>query len=394
MEVLAARHVSRRRRAGPILFLGIVFITVVSLARERNGRKSMTGRTSSPRPRRAFTLIELLVVIAIIAVLIALLLPAVQAAREAARRAQCVNNLKQMGLGIANYESANGAYPMGYLRQGLADGCVTYWGFTWADYIWPYMEQTALANSLNFARPYNSVRNVFTAFNTKINSFNCPSDTPNSPSPAGDINSPQTSYAGVSGLTENVYYAWGPGSVNPSRCGPIDSEGVFGKPDLSITVAAVTDGTSNTAYAGEQSQFFNEPGNSNFNFNYMAGAFAGPPWSGNSFWPNDVRDVGVLFMVPQLNSPANTTNAANAIGAGGGPFGTTLYSAGNAVGWANDPTCTNNLGQFGFRSHHAGGANFLFGDGTVRFVKNTTNITVYRAIATISMGEIVSSDSL
>src|SRR5262249_25562137 len=71
------------------------------------------------RPRRGFTLIELLVVIAIIAVLIALLLPAVQAAREAARRAQCINNLKQLGIAIHNYESTNGVFPMGAARRGV-----------------------------------------------------------------------------------------------------------------------------------------------------------------------------------------------------------------------------------------------------------------------------------
>ena len=90
--------------------------------------------------RRAFTLIELLVVIAIIAVLIALLLPAVQAAREAARRAQCTNNLKQIGLAMHNYESANGSFPPG------EKGCC--WG-TWGVFILPYVEQSTLYNAWN-----------------------------------------------------------------------------------------------------------------------------------------------------------------------------------------------------------------------------------------------------
>ena len=90
--------------------------------------------------RRAFTLIELLVVIAIIAVLIALLLPAVQAAREAARRSQCTNNLKQIGLAMHNYESANGSFPPG------EKGCC--WG-TWHVFILPFVEQSTLYNAWN-----------------------------------------------------------------------------------------------------------------------------------------------------------------------------------------------------------------------------------------------------
>ena len=92
---------------------------------------------------RGFTLIELLVVIAIIGVLIALLLPAVQAAREAARRAQCANNLKQIGLALHNYHDAHGVLPPGYVYQpGYATG-----GFGWASMILPYMEQTPLFNA-------------------------------------------------------------------------------------------------------------------------------------------------------------------------------------------------------------------------------------------------------
>src|SRR3954463_14339787 len=116
--------------------------------------------------RRAFTLIELLVVIAIIAVLIALLLPAVQAAREAARRAQCINNLKQLGLAMHNYHDSLGTFPIGATGvRSLASGG-KYWDGspvgnarrTWAFMILPYLEQTTMANAINFSIIMNDIR--------------------------------------------------------------------------------------------------------------------------------------------------------------------------------------------------------------------------------------------
>src|SRR3954451_12797642 len=101
------------------------------------------------RKRRAFTLIELLVVIAIIAVLIALLLPAVQSAREAARRAQCVNNLKQLGLGVHNYLSSTNVFP----AQAMQNTSFWAWNPSWATAILPHMEQAPLYNAINFNVP-------------------------------------------------------------------------------------------------------------------------------------------------------------------------------------------------------------------------------------------------
>src|SRR4051794_27977274 len=127
------------------------------------------------RPRRhsGFTLIELLVVIAIIAVLIALLLPAVQAAREAARRAQCINNLKQIGLALHNYHQAIDSLPPGHFGTGWND-----WNST--TMLLPYMEQGALYNTINFANVGDAAdpgyRPNTTAFRTKINGLLCPSD--------------------------------------------------------------------------------------------------------------------------------------------------------------------------------------------------------------------------
>src|SRR6516165_1694166 len=144
----------------------------------------------SLRIRRGFTLIELLVVIAIIAVLIALLLPAVQSAREAARRAQCINNLKQIGLALHNYHTANDKFPMACSKNPLwgagdTDGD---WGYgRWTGWsaqalLLGYMEQTPLYNAANFAlgpgtagATLGSLPNS-TIYNTVISSFRCPSD--------------------------------------------------------------------------------------------------------------------------------------------------------------------------------------------------------------------------
>ena len=131
--------------------------------------------------RRAFTLIELLVVIAIIAVLIALLLPAVQAAREAARRSQCINNLKQIGLGIHNYHQTTDVFPMGQgtgtTNSGATSCCWSQWSAL--AMMLPYMEQKPMYDSINFSLvagyDYAGQAN-YTAYTANLNSFLCPSD--------------------------------------------------------------------------------------------------------------------------------------------------------------------------------------------------------------------------
>ena len=142
----------------------------------------MKAQKNLTKPMSGFTLIELLVVIAIIAVLIALLLPAVQAAREAARRAQCVNNLKQIGLGLHNYSDSHNFFPPGYASfykkdggdAGTAEDDIGQ-GWGWGSFILPQIEQRPLYDSINFSLTMTNPDN-FTAQLLRVNTYLCPSD--------------------------------------------------------------------------------------------------------------------------------------------------------------------------------------------------------------------------
>jgi prepilin-type N-terminal cleavage/methylation domain-containing protein len=225
---------------------------------------------------RAFTLIELLVVIAIIAVLIALLLPAVQSAREAARRIQCTNNLKQMGLAFHNYESAIGAFPSGEISVLVnpnwkipAGNCNAFppeLGSGWSLFAlaFPYLEQQALTNDLNFnigiADPSNQ-----TVRSTQVAVYACLSDSPpatvsmytcGNPPSASNVpmallsDTAPSSYVGILG---------GGNSNNPDPlCGCYEWQpfnGMFHRNSL-VRISAITDGTSNTVGVGERDSRF------------------------------------------------------------------------------------------------------------------------------------------
>jgi prepilin-type processing-associated H-X9-DG protein len=333
----------------------------------------------------------LLVVIAIIGVLIALLLPAVQAAREAARRSQCSNNLKQIGLGVHNYISSVGTLPIGNMTQSrLYDNCGTYWGHTWAAMILPYMEGGNTYNAANFGLAYN-YRAQFTAYRTRVSVYICPDDTQSTDlTQSGFIATLQSSYQGMRGMTENLYYSWGTsaGAPNADRCGVIDSEGVFGA-NIAFGIQDITDGTSNTLMAGEATRFINEPQNSTFGFINVGGAWNGPDWTSTVIWPGDIRVTSGTYSVPKINAPPVISGGPACL-TSTGPFAFTTY--GNPPGWVNSTQCYV-LGQFGFRSRHPGGANFLLSDGSVRFLKETINIFTYRALSTRNLGEVLSADS-
>lgn len=189
------------------------------------------------RSRRfGFTLIELLVVIAIIGVLIALLLPAVQAAREAARRTQCSNNLKQIGLALANYESAFRAYPLGNANFGFGTGpAIIEEGYGALVRILPYTDQQSMLDLLNFEIKYSNKANT-TGIAMPVRIYICPSEVNLEPQTVGFSVS---SY----GLNQGTWKVWS-GYDGPRN------DGMFGINQV-VRNQQITDGLSKTAAAAD-----------------------------------------------------------------------------------------------------------------------------------------------
>jgi prepilin-type N-terminal cleavage/methylation domain-containing protein/prepilin-type processing-associated H-X9-DG protein len=350
-----------------------------------------------------FTLIELLVVIAIIAVLIALLLPAVQSAREAARRAQCVNNLKQIGLAAHNYESAQGCFPMGnryidvacvYAPSGGCSGSC-WFGHSAFSFMLPFIEGNNSYNAVNYSLRAQSIGNT-TAYGSKVNSFICPSDLQSTQFvySTGQLSGfSQSSYGMARGTQENIFLNWATtafpdsNAQNPQHCNAALGNGMFGAEGV-VKISMVTDGTSNTCLFGEMSRFKNEPADT-YNFWDFTAVFPASDFNSTAINSAEYFPETGAFNLPRINSPNDITGTAwqKVFGVCG-----TGYAI--PTDWLTGcPQALTTLGEWSFRSFHPGGVNFTFADGSVKFIKQSISDITYQAIGTRAGGEVVSSDS-
>ena len=286
----------------------------------------------SPRMSFGFTLVELLVVITIISVLMGLLLPAVQAAREAARRTQCRNKLKQIGLALHSYHGQHNAFPSG---GRLLDGDFAK-SVSWQVLVLPYLELNNLYNTIQPTSEgdFGGVDPKVTIVDALI----CPS-APEVES--GDAIKP-SHYAGVAGAGRNEERI----DLSDISCGDINTDGIF-FPDSRTRIAMITDGTSNTMAVGER-----------------VFRVAGTAWSSGAFRFGKPPKLICIDAMKNIRHPLNA--------------GEKLAAEGIKISSNDQP----------HGSNHPGGAQFNFADGSVQFLTEEIDFTIYQNLSTKDGGEV------
>jgi prepilin-type N-terminal cleavage/methylation domain-containing protein/prepilin-type processing-associated H-X9-DG protein len=358
--------------------------------------------------RRGFTLIELLVVIAIIAVLIALLLPAVQSAREAARRTQCVNNLKQIGLGLHNYHSTHTVFPMG-CSSGMWDAVGDYnvkQNFGPLAMMLPFMEMTPQYNSLNFNWGCEDSNTVLcylinaTGTNAQIKTFMCPSDPAAGQPDHNSTTNTNNYYASVGtstwwGLIGNVapFANLSVTSINMPSTGMFTWQASYG-------IQNCVDGTSNTiafseAAVGNQSE---QP------LQRLIG-LQGVQIPFTSMLQDGASQPAVTLSVIQLCVQAYQSGNSSFVDLQRGEEWAHGSMAMNMFNTIVTPNAYNRTWTHcglnassravlsNADSYHPGGVNTLLADGSVKFIKDSINQSTWWALGTKQGGEVIGSDS-
>ena len=308
------------------------------LARQWSFYGSVKTRVSAGR---GFTLVELLVVISIIGVLVGLLLPAIQAAREAARRLQCTNKLKQIGLALENYDSSKRHFPSGsniHTDQFLI-------GMSWNVFLLPYLEQNALYEEIG-PRPNGGAKYLNNAEKMMLDAYICPSALEQVNDGVSKVGSNYSAVAGVGRNGERMNLT----GLN----GDVFTDGIF-FPDSRTPISRITDGTSNTLAIGERTYFFHN-------------------WTEGSVKMGD--PISDLQM-------ASSHNIVYPINANRNVFGYDRRDIEKPPG-----AKIMNRNDLHFGSDHPGGANFSYADGSVHFLPDVIDFTVYQNMATKDGGEI------
>lgn len=310
------------------------------------------------KPARGFTLVELLVVIAIIAMLVTLLLPAVQAARSAARRTQCKNNMRQIGLGIHNYESANSAQPK---YHDTSDPYT--WskpGPTWTMAILPFVEEQATFDLFDFSQTLKSRVNSI-ATQTLVNIYVCPSAE-------GASNPIFTDRADAGGNNPNP----GLGLFYPVSMGPTEPDACHYCP------AGTRGGKENYCCQGRNYGTQKLDGSHGASSTGMFGRF------------NDRRRFSQV--TDGLSKTLMVGETLPAQCAYGGAFAPNFSLAGTSIPLNTFETCPKPPGCHnrgcGFKSEHEGGANFVMGDNSVHFLNEDIDYRAYNYLGTRAASDV------